>query len=99
MINVLTKNLTGFLILYVVFLSSYHQKFRLQSHKDFAKTLGLNSKLLLTSHVAAKLNGYLVGVGGLTQFEKEVDSLGLSKSQIEYVRENLIENEGAGLSC
>lgn len=78
---------------------SYHQKFRLQSHKDFAKTLGLNSKLLQTSHVAAKLNGYLVGVGGLKQFEKEVNSFGLTKPQIEYVKENLIENEGGGLSC
>lgn len=80
-------------------LRSYHQKFRLQGHKDFAKTLGLNSKLLQTSHVAAKLNGYLVGVGDLKQFDAEATSLGLSKSQIDYVRHHLKENEGAGLSC
>lgn len=39
--------------------SSYHQKYRLQGHRDFAKELGLNSKLLQTSHVAARLNGWI----------------------------------------
>lgn len=63
------------------------------------KTIGLNSELLLTSHIAAKLNGYLVGVGGLEQFEKEAIELGLSAKQIEYVRQYLKKNEGAGLSC
>lgn len=80
-------------------LSSYHQKFRLQAHKEFIKSLHLNSDLLLKSFVAAKLNGYLVGVGGIKQFEKEVAEFGLSQNQIEYVRKYIEENEGAGLSC
>jgi len=46
----------------------YHQKYRLQSHKALCETLGLNPGLLQTSHVAAKLNGYLVGVGGVNNF-------------------------------
>lgn len=78
---------------------SYHQKFRLQGHKEFAKTLGLNSDLLLTSHVAAKLNGYLVGVGGVKQFKAEVASLGLQESQKDYVLHYVRKNENSGLSC
>lgn len=78
---------------------SYHQKFRLQAHKDLAKQLGLNSDLLLTSFVAAKLNGYLVGVGGLKQFDKEAHELGLTQLQLDYVRRYIQNNDGAGLSC
>lgn len=78
---------------------SYHQKFRLQAHKDLAKGLGLNSELLLTSFIAAKLNGYLVGVGGLKQFDKESHEFGLTSSQLDYVRRYIQKNEGAGLSC
>jgi peptide-methionine (S)-S-oxide reductase len=39
----------------------YHQKYRLQAHRDLAKQIGIgsNSKLLQTSHVAARLNGFL----------------------------------------
>lgn len=79
--------------------SSYHQKYRLQGHKDLAKQIGMNAKLLQTSHVAARLNGYLVGVGGIKQFNEEADSLGLTKKQAEYVLQYVKENEGGGLSC
>lgn len=78
---------------------SYHQKFRLQAHKEFVKSLQLNSELLIKSFVAAKLNGYLVGVDSLKQFEKESSEFGLSPAQINYVKKYVIENEGAGLSC
>lgn len=71
----------------------------MQAHKSLVKDLHLNSELLLESFVAAKLNGYLVGVGGLQQFEKEVHEFGLSEPQIEYVKKYIIRNEGAGLSC
>lgn len=77
----------------------YHQKYRLQSHKDLVKTLNLTPELLLTSHVAARLNGYLVGVGGLKQYENEAPSLGLSETQKEYVRHYVEKNEGGGLFC
>ncbi|XP_011564039.3 peptide methionine sulfoxide reductase [Plutella xylostella] len=77
----------------------YHQKYRLQGHKDLCKSLGLDSAKLQTSHLAARLNGYLVGVGGMNQFEKEVAKLGLSDEQAEYVRRELKRNEGGGLMC
>lgn len=78
---------------------SYHQKFRLQAHKNFVKSLGLNSELLLKSFVAAKLNGYLVGASGMKQFDMEVHDLGLDQSQIDYVRHFIEKHEGDGLYC
>lgn len=71
----------------------------MQEHKNFAKTLGLNSEQLLNSYVAAKLNGYLVGVGGVKQFDMEASDLGLTQSQIEYVRHFVEKYEGTGLHC
>lgn len=71
----------------------------MQHHRDLAKQIGLNSQLLQTSHIAARLNGYLVGVGGVKQFDEEVPNLGLTKEQMEYVRRYVMENEGGGLTC
>lgn len=84
---------------FVVLNFSYHQKFRLQAHQNFTKTLELNCDLLLQSFVAAKLNGYLVGSGGIEQFDAEVSDLGLNQSQIDYVRHFVKKHEGAGLYC
>lgn len=78
---------------------SYHQKYYLQTHKNLAEWLGLDSKLLQTSHVAARLNGYLVGVGGVQQFDEESCALGLTPIQREYVRRYVEENEGGSLYC
>ncbi|XP_065090963.1 peptide methionine sulfoxide reductase-like [Ochlerotatus camptorhynchus] len=78
---------------------NHNQKYRLQGHVDLAKGLDLTPELLQTSHLAARLNGYLVGVGGLPQFEEEVGKLGLTEEQAQYVRNYLIQNEGGGLSC
>lgn len=77
--------------------SSYHQKYRLQGHRDIAKPLGLNSKLLQTSHVACRLNGYLVGIGGVDQFLDEADKLGLNEKQKQYVLSYV--KQGPHLSC
>ncbi|XP_055531119.1 peptide methionine sulfoxide reductase-like [Wyeomyia smithii] len=78
---------------------NHNQKYRLQGHVDLFDELGLTPELLRTSHVAARLNGYLAGLGGLKQFELEANKLGLSEKQIQYVRNFLIQNEGGGLSC
>lgn len=80
----------------------YHQKYRLQAHKKLASELGLHpsaSKLLQTSTVAAKLNGYLVGIGGSKQFLEEAEGLGLNEKQIQYVLKYVKDNEGGGLTC
>lgn len=77
---------------------SYHQKYVLQCHEGLVKQLGLNSKLLQTSHVAAKLNSYLAGVGGEKQFLEEAQHLGLNKKQTDYVLQYLRKNENI-FSC
>ncbi|XP_055378000.1 peptide methionine sulfoxide reductase-like isoform X2 [Condylostylus longicornis] len=77
----------------------HQQKYRLQQHKDFMLTLGMNSELLQKSYVAAKLNGYLVGSGTVKQFENEIHSLGLTPSQADYVKFFFSKFEGVGLSC
>lgn len=59
----------------------------------------MDSTKLQTSHLAARLNGYLVGVGGINQFEQEVSKLGLDEKQADYVRRELERNEGGGLAC
>lgn len=55
--------------------------------------------MLQTSHVAAKLNGYLVGVGGSAQFMEEASKLGLTEKQIDYVYRHAKDNEGGALYC
>lgn len=83
----------------ICYFCSYHQKYYLQTHKDLTATLDLDAKLLLTSHVAARLNGYLVGVGGVEQFLHEAQHMGLSESQREYVHHYVEKNEGGSLFC
>lgn len=51
------------------------------------------------SFVAARLNGYVVGQGGINQFNEEVATLGLSSEVADYVRTLLKEHEGEGLTC
>lgn len=61
--------------------------------------MNLTPELLLTSHVAARLNGYLLGVGGMKQFLSEADDLGLNEWQRTYVQHFVEKNEGGGLFC
>lgn len=55
--------------------------------------------MLHSSHIAARLNGYLVGVGGIEQFLKEADYLGLTEGQKDYVKKYIEKHEGGGLYC
>ncbi|XP_050429746.1 peptide methionine sulfoxide reductase isoform X2 [Adelges cooleyi] len=78
----------------------YHQKYRLQQHKSLCKDLGLITGTdLINSHVAARLNGYVVGQGGVDQFDIETKTLGLDEAAIKYVRQLVIKYEGQGLTC
>ncbi|XP_034111801.1 peptide methionine sulfoxide reductase isoform X3 [Drosophila albomicans] len=77
----------------------YHQKYRLQGHKDLAASLNLSPQLLQSSYVATKLNGYLAGVGGIEQFKSEADTLGLTPTQRQYCNYHIEQNEGQGLYC
>ncbi|XP_065360759.1 peptide methionine sulfoxide reductase isoform X1 [Calliphora vicina] len=77
----------------------YHQKYRLQGHRDLCETFNLNSTLLRSSYVATKLNGYLAGVGGVEQFKREVEQMGLTPTQKDYCNYYIEKNEGQGLYC
>lgn len=77
----------------------YHQKYRLQQHTWLCEVLGLTPKLLQTSHIASRLNGYLVGVGSPENVAKDLISLGLSDKIAEYVKRHYEENKGGSLYC
>lgn len=70
---------------------NYHQKYMLRQHSNLLKSLGLDEEELITSHVAAKLNGYVAGNGSAAQFEKEQEHFGLNSDQRDYVRRQVQE--------
>lgn len=90
---------SSFFSKYFGFLLSYHQKYRLQQHPWLCKELDLTPELLQTSHIAARLNGYLAGVGKVEDFDKDVVDLGLSDKAASFVRQQLLENAGGSLYC
>lgn len=71
----------------------------MQQHKDLCSELGIKGNLLKTSHVAARLNGYVIGQATEKQFEDEAPKLGLSKDTIDYVREYVKKYQGQGFVC
>lgn len=83
----------------IILFYSYHQKYRLQEHPWLCEILGLTPTLLQTSHIAARLNGYLVGVGKHKNLEKDLNKFGLPDNVADYVRTRFNENEGGSLYC
>ncbi|CAH1399471.1 unnamed protein product [Nezara viridula] len=77
----------------------YHQKYRLQQHPWLCELLGVKGDLLKNSYVAARLNGYVIGCGGITQYEQELPILGLDEAVGDYVRKLVTKYEGQGLIC
>ena len=67
-------------------LCSYHQKYMLQHHPWLLESLNINpGEQLISSHVAARLNGYIGGYGKHSDFSAEGPKLGLNEKMIEYV--------------
>ncbi|XP_065350442.1 peptide methionine sulfoxide reductase [Cloeon dipterum] len=78
----------------------YHQKYRLQQHREMSKLLGLSStEELVNSHIAARLNGYIVGRAGVKQFDEESAALGIDENLAKEIRRLIQKNEGNGPSC
>jgi len=67
----------------------YHQKYMLRHHQGLLKSLSLSPKEIISTHVAARLNGYLGGFGMLKNLELEIEDLGLNEEQKEYVRKKV----------
>ncbi|KAI1286660.1 Peptide methionine sulfoxide reductase [Halotydeus destructor] len=64
----------------------YHQKYRLRGHRQLFKALGLDDEKTISTHIAARLNGWLAGYGDNAQIDKEWEKLGLTKEQAAYVK-------------
>lgn len=77
----------------------YHQKYRLQNCTGLVKAINLKQDQLKSSHIAARLNGYVVGFGGVAQFDEEWSRLGIDKETAEKVRQLVIKYEGCGITC
>ncbi|CAH0546460.1 unnamed protein product [Brassicogethes aeneus] len=77
----------------------YHQKYRLQGHPSLCKDIGLTPELLQSSHIAAKLNGYVAGLGTIEDLEKIAAKYNLTEKITSYVRQQMKENEGGSLFC
>lgn len=67
----------------------YHQKYRLRHIRDLMdefRAMYPAEADFIRSTAAARINGYLDGQGGLTQLERELDSLGLSAAMAAGLR-------------
>ncbi|XP_041457585.1 peptide methionine sulfoxide reductase-like, partial [Lytechinus variegatus] len=73
----------------------YHQKYMLRQHRSLFQSLIFKPNEEVSSYTAARLNGYLGGFGKLKDFEAELESLGLSDEQEQYVRAKV---KGGGLN-
>ncbi|XP_074645048.1 peptide methionine sulfoxide reductase-like [Tubulanus polymorphus] len=68
----------------------YHQKYLLQVYNgSLLVSLNIDEDELITSHVAARLNGYAARYAPLELFEKEWKQLGLNDDQVNYVRNQI----------
>ncbi|XP_054288616.1 peptide methionine sulfoxide reductase-like isoform X2 [Macrosteles quadrilineatus] len=79
----------------------YHQKYRFQQHTDLLKGLGFkkDDEKLKSSHVAARVNAYLVGMTTVKQFEEEAPKLGFNTETTDYIREYVVKYQGRGMVC
>lgn len=76
----------------------YHQKYRLQRYQWICEALNLTPELLQTSHIAARLNGYLTGVGKQEEVLK-MRELGVPEKVAAFVQEQFEDNKGGNLYC
>lgn len=71
----------------------YHQKYLLQQHPWLVKAMNINpGTQMITSHVAARVNGYIGGYGKVSDFEAECSKLGLNEKMAEYIKTQLRRN-------
>lgn len=73
---------------------AYHQKYLLRRHWKIFQSLNLTDPQVVTSHVAARLNGYLNGHG---QMAGLLDEIGIWK--LNEKQEELIKNSVANVRC
>ena len=59
---------------------SYHQKYLLRQQRDVLTALNLSDKELVTSHIAARLNGYCGGYGTVDALNEEMPKFNLPEN-------------------
>jgi len=80
---------------------NYHQKHSLQQFSEFEDELRQvypSSQDFVASTAVARVNGYLGGEGSYPALLKELDSLGLSATRKEALRE-LVQRHKGGVAC
>merc|ERR1712073_28177 len=69
---------------------NYHQKYLLRKHDWLVAALGLeDDNKMISSHVAARINGYIGGYGDESSFEAERSVLNLTDEVYDYVLEEI----------
>lgn len=74
----------------------YHQKYRLKMFREFMddySKIFLSDRELTDSTAAARLNGYVSGMGDLLQLDSEIDLLGLSPAAQDKLRKMVSASE------
>lgn len=64
----------------------YHQKYRFRWNKSLFKQLNLSDEKVITSHIAARINGWCHGFGSQAQIEEEYKQLGLTEEQAKELK-------------
>jgi len=71
----------------------YHQKYILQRHAPVINALDIDpGQELVSSHVAARINGYLGGYGNVVMFDREAKQWGISEKTMDYIRKKIISS-------
>jgi len=77
----------------------YHQKYLLRRNSRIFNSLNLTDPQVITSHVAARLNGYVNGHGRMADLLNEIGSWKLNEKQEELVRDAVANQKFSGAFC
>jgi len=78
----------------------YHQKYKLQAHRNIVKALNLTSYSdLIDSPIASKMNGYLGGYGTVKTLKEDIKSLKIPDKVAPILISIVERNQGPHGSC
>jgi len=78
----------------------YHQKYKMQPHKNIVKSLGLGAYTeLIDSPIACKLNGYLGGYGTVASLKQDIKDLKIPDRVASSLIAMVERLEGPSGSC
>lgn len=77
----------------------YHQKYLLRRHRIIFNSLGLSEAQVISSTVAARLNGYLNGHGDMKSLKQEIYNWNLNEKQNDAIISAVENFQCVGGSC